>query len=91
MSLWSHDFESKTSTVRLIRAVRPMIHVTVFVSLISVFTERAIRKERENPGSSSRDPIFRNFLKFAFATEPHFFKYLDLIPVYEQNQEPKQV
>ncbi len=86
MSLWSHDFESKTSTVRLIRSVRPMIHVAVFVSLISVFTERTIRKERENPGSSSKDPVFRNFLKLAFAAEPHFFKYLDLIPVYEQEQ-----
>src|SRR5690242_15829466 len=85
-NLWGHDFDNRSSSSRLLRSLRPLVHVGVAFTLFYILTEKTIKRDRKYNEKEYKDPISRNFTKFVYRLEPHYYKYLDLIPVYNQEK-----
>ena len=83
MKYWDHDFDLKTSTGRLMHSLRPGAIIITSVALFGGYTLTLIQSKGKNP-DNYKDPVFKRLVKLYNRIEPHFFKYLDLIPIYEE-------
>lgn len=82
---WYHDIDLTTSTGKMIRSVRPFVIFFAGTMCVSTLIYARINDKGRNPEKYS-DPVMKYFVKTVFHNESHFYKYLDLIPVYEKTE-----